>query len=111
LILRFMVRCNWRKFRAKVEATLVSGSYSIRNSAFAGQLVVPAISMQTGHPGPGWEEIADPHFDESRITLVGIGSEPNTSTVIDALREEFGGRRLPDNDPVTHDDPASSSGG
>ncbi len=54
----------WKKYRAKVEATLLDGSYCMTNDSFSGTQFGPNVDMRGPHPGEGWIEMA-----ESEIAL------------------------------------------
>jgi hypothetical protein len=55
--LRIRLRAHWRRFRGKVEAHLLNGSYCFSNNSFVGSQAGPAVDMLGPAPGPGWEEI------------------------------------------------------
>jgi hypothetical protein len=96
-----LVTCRWQKFVATAKATLVSGSYCLRNNSFVGILAGPAINMKSDHPGPGWEEIPDPHFQEKPIKVLSVDSNASPSLVIEAVRRLLGEQRLVDCNWVT----------
>lgn len=48
-----------RKYRAKVEYTMLDGSYNITAGSYLGSEASPWIDTQSAHPGPGWDEIAE----------------------------------------------------
>src|SRR5262249_49257406 len=55
--LRIRLRAHWRRFRGKIEAHLLNGSYCFSNNSFVGSQAGPAVDMLGPAPGPGWEEI------------------------------------------------------
>lgn len=46
-----------RKYQAKVQYTMLNGSYNITENNFIGNQAMPVIDTQGVHPGPGWEEV------------------------------------------------------
>lgn len=55
--LRLGVRSEWVAHRARIEAWLVSGSYSFSERDFQGSFATPAIDTWSLHPGPGWKPV------------------------------------------------------
>lgn len=51
---------RWAVYRAKVEAWLLNGSYSITDQNFRGSFSTPFMDQWSAHPGPGWEVIPEP---------------------------------------------------
>ena len=49
---------TYRAFQAKLEYTMLDGSYNIMAGHFLGSEVTPMMDMQSAHPGPGWNELA-----------------------------------------------------
>ncbi len=48
-----------RAYRAKIELTMLNGSYNITADSFLGSQSGPWIDTQSVHPGSGWEEITE----------------------------------------------------
>lgn len=48
-----------RVYKAKIEFTMLNGSYNLTSNAFLGSQTIPWVDTENEHPGPGWEEIAD----------------------------------------------------
>lgn len=55
-----VVRLYWRRYRGRVDAHLLNGSYCFSNKHFHGAQTGPWIDMRGPHPGEGWAEIVDP---------------------------------------------------
>jgi hypothetical protein len=49
----------WAIYRARTEAWLVNGSYSVTDEQFAGRFSTPTIDTWGVEPGPGWTPITD----------------------------------------------------
>lgn len=58
-IIVFRVRGVWAKYRGRIEAHLLKGSYCFSNSEFFGSQSGPVIDTQGKDPGPDWEEISE----------------------------------------------------
>ena len=52
---------HWKKYQARMEATLLDGSYCLSNNSFIGKQYGPWIDTKGEHPGEAWTEIVDPH--------------------------------------------------
>ncbi|MCP4249902.1 MAG: restriction endonuclease [bacterium] len=63
---------GWRKYRARLEAQLLRGSYCLTNDSFAGKQIMPSIDMCGPTPGAGWEEISDPNFNLPEPCVVAV---------------------------------------
>lgn len=81
--MEFTVQVGWKTFRAKIEAFLINGSYSITDSNFVGNQIGPAINIIDSHPGPDWEEVDVKQMDQSPNVLSML-IHPNTA---DDIRE------------------------
>jgi hypothetical protein len=79
--------CTWKRYRARVEAHFIKGSWSILTGSFRGVIAVPPISMKHGHPGEGWAEIYDVDFALPARSALAIRHAPDLKR---ALREEVG---------------------
>jgi len=60
--LKIRIAGSWKKYRARIEATLLNGSYCISNDSFNGTIVGASIDTWSDSPGEAWEEIADNEF-------------------------------------------------
>lgn len=69
-------------YRARLEAVLIDGSYSITNDAFRGQQFGPAINMRADNPGPGWEEFYGPPPSPARNVMVTCLLGPDIRTAL-----------------------------
>jgi hypothetical protein len=61
---------KWRCFKARLEAHLLSGSYSFTDEKFIGKQSFPIIDAKSSHPGEGWEEIQNPPTPQIGLALV-----------------------------------------
>jgi hypothetical protein len=50
---------HWKKYKARLEATLLNGSYCLTNNSFQGTQYGPCIDTHSAHPGESWTEIKD----------------------------------------------------
>jgi hypothetical protein len=78
---------SWRKYRARSEATLLSGSYCVSDGSFRGTQVGPSIDTWGVHPGDAWEEIIDEDIRPPSNLCITILSG---SDVRNVLREKIG---------------------
>jgi hypothetical protein len=78
---------HWKKYRARIEATLLNGSYCLNDNSFQGTIFGPSIDTCGEHPGDAWKEIIDIDFTlpENRIVAVLYRGK-----VKDALKEKLG---------------------
>lgn len=53
------LHCRYRIFRARLEFTLLNGSYNLTNESFVGGQYSPSIDTMSSDPGPGWEQIEE----------------------------------------------------
>ena len=51
------IECRYKPYQAKIEYTMIEGSYNVTASKFLGSEASPWIDMHNTHPGPGWNEI------------------------------------------------------
>lgn len=78
---------RWRRYRSRVEAVILNGSYCVSNGSFKGELAGPVIDTQGEFPGDAWTEISDPNFTMPLNKVVTILSKSN---VKELLREKLG---------------------
>ncbi len=57
--LDIIIRCIDRAFQAKIEYTMLKGSYNITDGNFVGSQATPYIDTQGDEPGPGWSELEE----------------------------------------------------
>lgn len=86
---------HWRRFRARLEATLLEGSYCLTNRAFAGRQVGPSVAIREEHPGEAWEEMMDGAFALPQNSAIHILSHPSIEGIKDTLCTGLGPSRLP----------------
>lgn len=89
LVLR--LQCTWRKFKGKIEASLINGSYCFTNGSFRGIQTTPVIDTQSEHPGDQWVEITDKDTYPPENRLISILYHGDVSR---ALREKLGTKPL-----------------
>jgi len=53
------IRCIDRAFQAKIEYTMLEGSYNVTKGKFLGSQATPFIDTQSSNPGPGWSELEE----------------------------------------------------
>lgn len=75
----------WRKFKARIEATLLDGSYSILDNSFRGSYAGPWIDTQSTHPGDAWVEIDDPNFVLPKNNVIAILYSGNIKQALEKL--------------------------
>lgn len=87
LRLRIQIFGLWKKYKAKMDAILLNGSYCLKNELFQGSQFGPSIDTQGTYPGDGWEEV------DSNITSL---PSPKIITAIydkefhELLKKQFG---------------------
>lgn len=54
---RLILATTWQGHEARMDAFLVSGSYSFTDKDFKGSFATPAVDMHSSDPGPGWTPI------------------------------------------------------
>ena len=81
---------HWRRYRARLEAVHLKGSYCVTGKSFAGAQLGPSIALRESHPGEGWVEIMEPTSLPSANCILHIRSHPNVDTLKEMLRSEFG---------------------
>jgi hypothetical protein len=87
------ITCKWNRYRAPVNAHLISGSYSVTDGHFVGQQASPAFDTWDP-PGKWWEKITEGEEvtpGESNMALIILGPY-----IKKALLHAFGGKLLPD---------------
>ncbi len=89
LVTRIVIRiqCTWKKYKGKIEASLVNGSYSVSNNSFFGSQSTPWIDTQSEHPGEHWVEITNDEIDLPINRMIAISYHGN---VEQALRNKLG---------------------
>ncbi len=78
-------RC--KRYRARLEATLLDGSYCLSDESFRGSQTGPSIDVKSAHPGESWTEITDKDFVPPSNRIVAFLSGGDVET---ALREGYG---------------------
>ncbi len=81
------IQCTWKKYKGKIEASLVNGSYSVSNNSFFGSQSTPWIDTQSEHPGEHWVEITNDEIDVPINRMIAISYHGN---VEQALRNKLG---------------------
>ena len=77
---------HWKKYKARMEATLLDGSYCLTDKSFQGTLQGPWIDTQSTHPGEAWTEIDDADFSLPTKSMLAILIHGNAN---EALREHL----------------------
>ena len=90
--IRLDIVCRWKWYRARLEATLLNGSYCLSDETFRGTMMGPSIDMRCPHPGEAWTEITDRNFAMPANRVIVILTEGNLK---DTLRESLGSKVLP----------------
>lgn len=88
---RLCIVHRWKVYRGRIEAYLISGSYSEIDRDFRGEVAFPVIDTQGEHPGPGWELLPEATPIPPGPQLRWIFSQPN---VRDRLLEALGPAEL-----------------
>lgn len=57
LPIRLTLVTSWQGYEARMDAFLVSGSYSFTDKDFKGSFATPAVDTRSINPGPGWVPI------------------------------------------------------
>jgi len=90
--------CRWTRYRARLQAHLVDGSWCVSTGSFRGTIGAPPISMKDAHPGQGgWVEVPDTDAALPPWSALAIRYQPD---VYRALREEVGPRLLVPDSPI-----------
>lgn len=89
--LRIRVLGHWKRYRARLEATLLDGSYCVSDESFRGSQAGPWIDVKGAHPGESWTEVADGDFalPSNRVIIIRAAGDVKT-----ALREGYGSKSL-----------------
>lgn len=83
----FRIKGLWKKYRARIEAMLLDGSYIVSNSSFLGTQKGPVIALRESHPGNGWIRMTDDEKIPSSNRIIAVLSGGDIKT---ALRENMG---------------------
>lgn len=81
---------SWKRYRARVDATLVAGSYCLSNESFQGNIIGPAIALQGKNIGDAWTEVDNDDFALPEKHVLAI-LQADVRTI---LRKEIGPRVL-----------------
>lgn len=90
--LRVVVTGMWKFYRAKVDAYLLNGSYSLTSGEFKGQIATPWLDLSSTNPGPGWEPL-DEAPDDLTNTVMLVPYGPDAERL---LRESLGPQKIED---------------
>ncbi len=82
----------WKLYRARTEASLLNGSYSLMDDTFRGEMHSPYIDMQGSSPGDHWDLIAAKDFVLPQNAILMILFPP--ANVKEQFQNGFGLRRL-----------------
>lgn len=77
---------HWKKYKARMEATLLDGSYCLTDKSFQGTQYGASIDTQSAHPGEAWTEIQDAEFLLPANRIIAIMYHGNVKK---ALQEQF----------------------
>lgn len=80
---------HWKKYKARLEATLLDGSYCLTDKSFQGTQFGPWIDTQSTHPGDAWTEIKDADFSMPANRMIAILYKGD---VKDALQKQLGSK-------------------
>jgi hypothetical protein len=83
---------HWKRYRARLEANLLNGSYCLTDESFTGQQVGPYIDVKGEHPGKHWEEITEKDFSLPSNMILAVLYHP--SGIKNQLREVMGPQKL-----------------
>jgi len=74
----------WKKYRGRVEASFINGSYCFNNDSFAGTQSTPFIDTKSTHPGEGWLEIQEANFSMPSNRIIAILYRPPVAQILKA---------------------------
>lgn len=83
---------GWKKYRARLEAFLLNGSYCFSNDSFKGEIIGPAIDTQGPNLGEAWVEIVEE--DEASLPTLKLTFILSKPDVEKTLREGIGANSL-----------------
>ena len=78
---------HWKKYRARLEATLFDGSYCLTDKSFQGTQHGPWIDTQSAHPGEAWTEIENADFSLPANRMIAVLYHGDLK---EALHEQLG---------------------
>jgi hypothetical protein len=73
---------HWKKYKARMEATLLDGSYCLTNNSFQGTQYGAWIDTQSAHPGEAWTEIEGTDFSLPTNRMLAILYQGNAKEVL-----------------------------
>lgn len=82
---------HWKRYHARLEASLLSGSYCLTGESFKGEQIGPSIDVKGDHPGEHWVEITEDFLPPSNMILAVLH---HPSSVRDDLRGKMGPKKL-----------------
>jgi hypothetical protein len=85
------MHCIWKKYKGRVEASLINGSYCLSNGSFHGSQSMPWIDIRSEHPGDNWIEITDQEIELPTNWIITILYHGDLAQ---ALREQLGPRLI-----------------
>lgn len=85
--LKVQLSGHWKWYRARLEATLLDGSYCLSDESFKGTLIGPTIDLRGEHPGEAWVEITDRSLALPTNRILAVLYQGDVKT---ALRENVG---------------------
>lgn len=91
--LTLILEGRWVTYRARLEGILLDGSYLFTEHQFIGSQDSPWIDTHSGHPGPDWEKVTDPHEQLSPGSVMIVLSRGDLRS---GLVENFGGKCVRD---------------
>lgn len=86
-----LIDASWKRYKARIEANLVNGSYCLTNDSFMGRITGPSFDTHNSHPGDGWVEVSgiDHRPLNSVFMILGVGQN-----IKGFLRETLGPMRI-----------------
>lgn len=90
--LRIQIWGHWKLYSARLEASLLKGSYCLTNDSFKGEIRGPYLDVKGSHPGSQWEDMTDEDFAPPSTMILAILHHP--TGVKEQLRAELGQKAL-----------------
>jgi hypothetical protein len=81
-------------FQAKVEYTMLDGSYNLTSGRFLGSEITPSVDLRGEHPGPGWSELQSIPESLPKKILASFAGIDGRIVLTDFAKQGFGGMAL-----------------
>lgn len=92
--LELKIEVQDQAFQAKIEYTMLDGSYNLTSGRFLGSETTPSLDLHGEHPGPGWIEIQNIPEAIPKMVIASFAGIDSRVLLTEFEKQRFGGVAL-----------------